>query len=105
MNKYPQGDTRCVFRISKFVICLFFMSTLKGKTDEKLYFKGGINTLMEYLLRLQKSKFVILTFFRILLIPFAFCYQHISLTDHVICVDFLRCANNGCECSYQDAEK
>ena len=51
---------------------------LKGQTDEKLNF------------------------------ALAFCYLHISFTGQnylrtfgVICVDFLRCANKECNCSYQ----
>ena len=57
------------------------------------------------------SKFVMLTFFPILVIALASCYLHILSTAKKykrpfdeVCVDFLRCANKECECSYQDAK-
>ena len=67
-------------------------------------------TLMGYslLFRISNLLYKQLLFFLFRILQIALCYPHISFTEQkifedyeVICVDYLRCANKECECSYQ----
>ena len=67
-------------------------------------------TLMGYslLFRISNLLYKQLLFFLFRILQIALCYPHISFTEQniledydVIRVDYLRCANKECECSYQ----
>ena len=90
-----------------------FLQVVQAERDRLIQY-GWLYSFMGYSQRLKNFKICYINIFKdfsyILLIALASSYLHISFTGQkylqtfaVIFIDFLRCANEGCECSFQDA--